>query len=160
MIKKKWLGLALFCLFLCGCGAAKSNLITPYQFDSSFKLNFSLSKKEIVEIPEEILETIKRQILEGLSEHNLLATTADENFRKAEVIITSYRMRPNAARLTVGIMAGCDNIKSNVVVIDSATKQKIGESEIMIKECAAWGVSSQVIKAYSEGVVKYLAGEK
>jgi len=62
-----------------------------------------------------------------------------------------------------GILDFCnveDNIKSNVVVIDSATKQKIGESEIMIKECAAWGVSSQVIKAYSEGVVKYLAGEK
>jgi hypothetical protein len=37
--------------------------------------------------------------------------------------------------------------------------QKIGESEIMIEECAAWGVSSQVIAAYSEGVVKYLAGK-
>lgn len=157
---KKWLALALFCLFLCGCGAAKSKLITPYQFNSSFKLNFSLSKKETVEIPEEILETIKKQIQEGLSERNLLATTTDDNFRKAEIVITSYRMRPDAARLTVGIMAGCDNIKSNVAVIDSATKQKIGESEIIIKECAAWGVSSQVIKTYSEGVVKYLAGEK
>ncbi|MEZ4527357.1 MAG: hypothetical protein R2941_15670 [Desulfobacterales bacterium] len=59
----------------------------------------------------------------------------------------------------VGIMAGCDNIKSNVTISDSAEKQKIGESEVSIDECDAWGVSSQVIKKFSEGVVKYLAGE-
>jgi hypothetical protein len=68
-------------------------------------------------------------------------------------------MRPDAARLTVGIMAGCDNIKSKVSIIDPANNQKIGESEITIEECAAWGTSSQVIKKYSEGVVKYLAGD-
>jgi len=118
-----------------------------------------LSKEATVDIPEEVLDTIKSQIQEGLSEHNLLATTTDDKSRKAEINITSYRMRPDAARLTVGIMAGCDNIRSNVAIIDPSNKQKIGESEIKIEECAAWGVSSQVIKKYSEGVVKYLAGE-
>ena len=158
-MKKTWVCLVLFCLFLSGC-AAKSNVITPYQFDSNLKIDFFLSKQEIVEIPDEVLETMRKQIQEGLSEQNLIATNTDENVRKVEILITSYRMRPDAARLLAGIMAGCDNIKSHVVVTNSETKKKIGESEIMIKECAAWGVSSQVIAAYCEGVVNYLAGKK
>jgi hypothetical protein len=158
-MKKTWLCLALFCLFLNGCGA-KSNVIKPYQFDSNLKLDFSLSHEEQIEIPDEVIETIQKQIQEGLSQQNLLAAKTGENFREAEIHITSYRMRPDAARLLVGIMAGCDNIKSNVVVKDSGSKEKIGESEIMIEECAAWGVQSQVIAAYSEGVVNYLAGKK
>ncbi len=158
-MKRTWLYLVLLCLFLGGCGA-KSNVITPYQFNSNIKLDFTLSKKEKIEIPDEVLETIRKQIRDGLSAQNILVKNTDENFRKAEILITSYRMRPNAARLLVGIMAGCDNIKSSVVVVDSKTNEKIGESEIMIEECAAWGVSSQVITAYSEGIVSYLAGEK
>ena len=156
---KKLLCLTLVSLFFCGCGAAKFKSITPYQFDRGFKLNVSLSKEATIDIPEEVLDTIKNQVQEGLSERNLLATTTDDKSRKAEIHITSYRMRPDAARLIVGIMAGCDNIESNVAIIDSSNEQKIGESEIKIEECAAWGVSSQVIKKYSEGVVKYLSGK-
>ena len=157
---KKWFAFALLCLFVCGCcGTAKFKSITPYQFDSSLKLKFSLSKEASVDIPEEILDTIKSQIQEGLSGCNILAATTDNNSRKAEIIITYYRMRPIAARLMVGIMAGCDNIKSNVVIIDPANKQKIGESEITIEECDSWGISSWIIKKYSEVVVKYLSGD-
>ena len=159
MIKKR-IGLAFLCLFVCGCGAAISKSITPYQFDAGTKLNLALSKGAEVKIPEETFETIKSQIAQGLSERHLLAATTNDNSRKAEINITSYQMRSDAARLTVGIVAGCDNIKSNVTVFDTAANQKIGESEITIEECAAWGVSSQVIKKYCDGVVKFLAGEK
>ena len=86
---KRWYGFALLCLFLSGCGAAKINSITPYQFDSSLKINFALSKEASVEIPEEILDTIKSQIQEGLSGRNLLATMTDKNNHKAEINITS-----------------------------------------------------------------------
>ncbi len=99
-MKKTWVCLVLFCLFLSGC-AAKSNVITPYQFDSNLKIDFFLSKQEIVEIPDEVLETMRKQIQEGLSEQNLIATNTDENVRKVEILITSYRMRPDAARLLV-----------------------------------------------------------
>lgn len=157
-MKKGWLLLGLFCLFLSGCGA-KSNVITPYQFESDITIGFSLSKKDVIEIPDDVLETIQKQIHDGLAAQNLLANNGNDNSHEAEILITSYRMRPDAARLLVGIMAGCDNIKSNVVVKDTKTKEKIGESEIMIEECAAWGVQSQVIAAYSEGVVNYLAGK-
>lgn len=158
-MKRAWFGLVLFCLVLSGCGA-KTNVVTPYQFDSQSKLNFQLSKNENVEIPAEVIDTIQKQIQDGLNEQNLLAANSDEESRIAEIQITSYRMRPDAARLLVGIMAGCDNIKSNVAVIDKRTKEKIGESEITIEECAGWGVSSQVIAAYSKGVIEYLSGKK
>jgi hypothetical protein len=158
-MKKSWPCIVVICFFLSGCGA-KSNVVKPYQFDSNLKLNFSVLKNEPVEIPSENLETIQKKIQEGLSEKNLLATNDDKKYRKAEILITSYRMRPDAARLIVGIMAGCDNIKSNVVITDPETNNKIGESEISIEECAAWGVSSQVIAAYSKEVVNYLTGKK
>jgi hypothetical protein len=158
-MQKTWFVLVLFCLFLTGCGA-KTNVVTPYQFDSNSKLNFELSKHEKVEMPAEELATIKKQIQDGLTEKKLFENNPAEQTRVAEIKITSYRMRPDAARLLVGAMAGCDNIKSNVAVIDTKTKERIGESEIMVEECAAWGVSSQVIAAYSKEVVEYLSGKK
>lgn len=68
-------------------------------------------------------------------------------------------MRDDAARLLVGIMAGCDNIASTVIVTDKVTHEELGRSQISIKECGAWGVASQVIKKYTDGVVAYLSNK-
>ena len=157
---KRFIILVLFGIILSACATPKSNTLTPYDFDTDFKFKLAISKNEAVEISEEVLETINDQVYQGLSERNLIANDTENTYREAVVNLTSYRMRPDAARLTVGILAGCDNIKSNVAIFDGGTTQKIGESEITIEECGGWGVSADVIKKYSDGIVKYLLGKK
>lgn len=159
MIDKTWFIYLIVFLFLTGCGAS-SNVIKNYHADKNSKLKFSLVSQESIDVPNEVLETMRTQIQTGLSERNILASSGDERFRKATILITAYRMRPNAARLLVGILAGCDTIKSNVIVVDQPTSITVGESELEYEECAAWGVASQVISAYTESVVEYLVGEE
>jgi hypothetical protein len=120
-------------------------------------INYSLSAKESVEVPTEVLETMRSQIKSGLSDQNLLATKNEDRFLQANILITEYRMRPDAARLLVGIMAGCDTIKTEVIIADSSDEKTVGKSEFKSNECAAWGVSAQVIKAHTKKIVDYLS---
>lgn len=157
---KKLIACLLFALALYGCASVKSNSLIPYEANNEAKLSIVINKKDGVDIPDSELEQIKYRIQEGLSQRGLLASRDEESHRTAEIIITSFRMRADSARLVVGMFAGCDNIKSNVTVLDNTRHQELGKAEIKIEECAAWGISDQVIGKYSKGVVAYLAGEK
>jgi hypothetical protein len=162
MIKNNWITGGLICLFLTGCGGlggVKSNVILPYHADRNLTINYSLSAKELVEVPAEVLETMRSQIKAGLSDRNLLATKDEDKFLKADILITEYRMRPNAARLLVGIMAACDTIKSKVTVVDSSNEINVGQVVFESSVCEAWGVSAQVIEAHTKKIVDYLSGK-
>jgi len=157
-IKTKCIYLVLIVFFLSGCGAT-STIIQKYQPDRTDKLNYSVSVAPQVEVPDEVLKSMQSQLQKSLSEQNLLAAAVDDKFHKADILITHYRMRPDAARLLVGMMAGCDKITSKVTIVDSNTKKTIGEAEFESNECAAWGVASQVIRAHMEKISNYLSGK-
>ena len=158
MIKTKLIYITFFALLLSGCGAT-SNVLLKYQPDPNYKLNYSLLSSPQVEVPDEVLNTMRSQIQKGLSEQNLLASKEDNKFHIADILITHYRMRPDWARLIVGGMAGCDKINSKVTIVDSNTKKTVGEAEFESNECAGWGVSSQVIEAHTKKIVDYLSGK-
>jgi len=157
-IKTKCIYLVLFVLLLSGCGAT-SKVIQKYQPDHTYKLNCSVSAAPQVEVPDEVLKSMQSQLQKSLSEQNLLAAADDNKIHKADILITHYRMRPDVARLLVGIMAGCDKITSKVTIIDSNTKNIVGEADFESNECAAWGVASQVIRAHMEKISDYLSGK-
>ena len=156
---KKLFLVVVTCWILTGCGGVKSNVILPYHADRNLMITYSFSAKESVKVPTEVLETMRNQIKSGLSDQNLLATKNEDRFLQANILITEYRMRPDAARLLVGIAAGCDTIKTEVIISDSRDEKTVGKSEFKSKECAAWGVSSQVIKAHTKKIVDYLSGK-
>jgi formylglycine-generating enzyme required for sulfatase activity len=153
-IKTKCIYPAFFALLLLGCGPT-SNIILKYQHDQNFKLSYSLSSAPQVEVPDEVLEAMRSQIEKILSEQNLLATKGDDKFHKADIFITHYRMRPDVARLLVGIMAGCDKIISKVTVVNLKTTDIVGMAEFESNECAAWEVASQVIEAHIRKIADY-----
>lgn len=158
LMKTKCIYLVLFVLLVSGCGAT-SNVIQKYQPDKTYKLNYYLSAAPQVEVPDEVLKTMQNQIQKNLSEQNLLTSEVDNKFHKADILITHYRMRHDAARLLVGIMAGCDKINSKVTILDSDTKKIVGEAEFESNECAAWGIASQVVKAHVDKIANYLSGK-
>lgn len=139
-----------------GCATAKSNIVKPYAANNNAKLSILIEKNSRIAIPIDQYNLLESAIKEGLQQKQLL-TSIDDSNHSVNVNITAYRMRDNAARLTAGAMAGCDTINSVVTVVDNASGEVIGESNIRISECAAWGVAAQVIKKYAKGVVSFLS---
>lgn len=152
----KKLSILFISLALLGCATAKSTSSLDYAASSENKLSFTLNKTPGAIVPAEDFQLIKTQIETGLRDSNLLATNQEKSSHSAIVTIQSYRMRDDAARLTVGILAGCDSIRSDVVVIENSLNTELGRSHVSMKECAAWGVANQVIEEYTEGVIDFL----
>jgi uncharacterized protein YceK len=142
-----------------GCASIDSRVSKTYVQGNGSQLSISFMEDAGVSVPSEQKQLLVNQIREGLSQNGLLAT--DENNSQHSVIVNihTFRMRDDAARLAVGIMAGCDNIRSTVIVTDKITGKEIGNAKVSIKECAAWGVASQVITKYTDGVVAYLTNK-
>lgn len=142
-----------------GCASIDSRVSKAYVQGNGSQLSISFMQDAGASIPSEQKQLLVNQIREGLSQKGLLAT--DENNSQHSVIVNihTFRMRNDAARLAVGIMAGCDYIRSTVIVTDKITGKEVGNAKVSIKECAAWGVASQVIKKYTDGVVAYLTNK-
>lgn len=157
-MKKRCFYIAILGLFLSSCGA-KSNVIQQYKPEKDIKLKYTLSTTPQADVPDAVLNEMRSQIQESLSARNLLSTKGDIKFHQANILITEYRMRPDAARLLIGIMAGCDTLTSKVTIVESSNGKIIGESEFESKECAAWGVAAQVIEAHIKKIIEYLSGD-
>ncbi len=144
-----------FCLVLLfsGCGVTQTSLI-PYQIENGSKMSYSLSTDNSISVPHDVLVSMDSQLKQGLLNKNKF--TKGNSTLEATVLIKEYRMRPNAARLTVGIFAGCDTLKSEVVITNKTTNKVVGKSEFKSKVCEAWGVSSQVIKAHMQKIIAFL----
>ena len=142
-----------------GCASIDSIVSKAYVQGNGSQLSISFIQDAGVSIPSEQKQLLVNQIREGLSQKGLLATDENNSQHSVSVNIHTFRMRDDAARLAVGIMAGCDNIGSTIIVTDKITGKEIGNAKVSIKECAAWGVASQVIKKYTDGVVVYLTNK-
>jgi len=156
---KKAFAILAFSTALIGCASTKSIVAIEYKPETKQKLALAIQKSAAVTIPEEQYSLLETQIKSGLSQENLLVPDGDISRHTVTVQIHSFYLREDAARLTVGILAGCDNINSTVTVTDKLTNEKIGSSNISIEECAAWGVASQVITKYTDGVIAYLTDQ-
>ncbi len=145
--------------FLSGCASTQSTVLKEYEPAGSSSLAVTIEKNSNIAIPVDQFQQLESQIKTGLSQKGLLASTEASSKHSVTVRIHEFKMRDDTARLMVGIMAGCDSIVSTVTVTDKSTNEEIGNSEISIKECAAWGVASQVITKYTNGVLAYLSNE-
>lgn len=155
-MRKKYILIVLACLILSGCGV-KQNVIRAYNPTQNLKLSYSLSASDGTEVPDEVLETMREQLARRLSARNLLAQQGENGANQANIVITGYRMRHGAAKALVGILAGCDNIQSKVVVKESVTGNTIGESTFESKECSAVIPAQKTINSHIEKIVEFFS---
>jgi len=144
---------------LYGCASVDSQVSKSFVPRNGNKLSLTIKNDSGVSIPVDQYQLLETQIREGLSQNGLLAAHEKNSQYAVIVNLHTFKLRSDASRLTVGILAGCDNINSTVIVNDKITNEEIGNSQISIKECGAWGVASQVIKKYTDGVVTYLSNK-
>jgi hypothetical protein len=147
----------IFSVALVGCATPKSNVTMEYVPTGQDKLSVIIKSDQGVSVPADQLALLEAQIRNGLEKAGLLAVPEESSQHIVTLQIHSFRMRDDSARLTVGVMAGCDNIEGTVTVKNRINSEDLGSSDISIKECAAWGVAGQVIAKYADGVLAYLS---
>lgn len=137
---------ALCTLLLAGCAGTSLNVQKAYPPATGEQFSYSVNPK--VEVSAEALE-----ILDGRLKSQL--GNADGAGRKVEIVITNYYMRHGATRALVGIMAGADNILSQVTVRD-AGGAVLGEFTVESKNPSAWGTSRGLIEEHADKIARYV----
>ena len=156
---KKIISIFFVSASLIGCASIESTVAKAYVPSNESQLSLSVKKDSGVSIPSEQGQLLENQIREGLSKNGLTVSNEINSQHSVIVIIHTFKMRADGARLFVGILAGCDDINSTVIVTDKLSGKEIGNAKISINECAAWGVASQVITKFTDGVVAYLTNK-
>lgn len=156
----KGIAIAVLATTLIGCASTKSTVSRNHNLSPGNKVSLTIKEPSGNQIPAEQQAFLVNQIMDGLIQNDMLAPSPDSAQYSAIVDIHAFRMRSDAARLTVGMMAGCDNINSTVSIKDNSSGARVGSANVAIKECAAWGVANQVIKKYADGVVSFIAGKQ
>lgn len=102
---------------------------------------------------------------EGLT---VLRSRLDERFiavRTAEgapdavhvkVTVTSYYMRPGAARALVGIIAGKDRVLSTVQVIDPVTGHELGRIHVESGNATAVGSAGGLLRGHADEIADFV----
>lgn len=155
----KEIAIAVLATTLIGCASTKSTVSKSHNLSPGNKVALTIKEPSGGQITADQQAFLVNQIMDGLIQNDMLAPSPESAQYSVIVDIHSFRMRSDAARLTVGIMAGCDNINSTVS-IEGSSGARVGSANVAIKECAAWGVADQVIKKYADGVVSFIVGKQ
>lgn len=87
--------------------------------------------------------------------HELAPADSPGAFR-ADVVISSYRMRHGAARALVGVMAGTDEIRSSVTIVDPQTGERLGRIDVESKNQTAIGSAGGLIAGHADEIADFL----
>ena len=76
-----------------------------------------------------------------------------------KITVTSYYMRPGAARALVGIMAGKDRVLSTVQVLDPSSGQELGRLNVESGNATAVGSAGGLLRGHADEIADFvLAG--
>ncbi len=146
------LGLTLCCLVAAGC--TDTSLSVQKSFAPTTRDTFSYLITPEVDVSAEALEIMKTRLQSQLADS--LQSSPNQPAKKVEIVITNYHMRHGAARAIAGIMAGSDNILSQVTVRDAVTGAVLAEFVVESKNPSAWGTSRGLIEEHIDKIVSYL----
>lgn len=148
----KLITLGLLALFLTGCIGTKSNVRSAYAPSAADRFSYSIDNVDGMSA--EGLEILNAQLRDGLG--TMLAPASGIDAKRVQIRITNYYMRHGAARALVGLMAGKDNITSEVTVVDPATGQLLGSLTVVSSNATAVGTSRGLIQGHAKEIVQFL----
>jgi uncharacterized lipoprotein YajG len=158
MNKRAALVLIACSALIAGCAGTSAIVQSEYRpaAGEKFKLELTTPASASPEGVALMRERLNRQ----LDASGLLAGAGDAPRRALQVTVTNYYMRHGATRALVGVMAGSDNIQSNVTVKDLASGKTVSEFKVESKNPSAWGTSKRLIEDHADKIVATLKGGK
>jgi hypothetical protein len=141
---------------LTGCIGTSSQVRSAYAPAAGDKFAYAIENAGGMSA--EGLQILDDKLKSELSTGGLLAAASDPAARKVEIRITNYRMRHGAARAMAGIMAGKDNITSDVRILERGTGKLLGQLTVESGNATAVGTSRGLIEGHAREIVEFLRG--
>jgi hypothetical protein len=145
------LPLMLMALAMFGC-AGTSGLVTQgNSAPKSAKFIYSIDNPGGMTLDgERILRTQLDQQLASV-----LAPAGDRGAVNARITVSSYYVRPAAARVLVGIMAGVDKVNSTVTLI-APDGSVLGSKRVESKNATAFGTSTGMLQKHADEIATFV----
>ena len=111
------------------------------------------------DVPAHFDDMIRNYLEADLRERHIGPDDAEPD-RKVNINVTSYRMRGSVTRFMLGAFAGKDGVDSSVEVINVATGDAVGSSEVSSYNITAVGGQEDIAKMHAKEIGAFLAGER
>jgi hypothetical protein len=145
-------------VLMAGCAGTAAVVQSEYRLAQGEKLKLQLNP--LPAASEQGMAILQARLTTRLSSAALLADAGDVSSRTLEVTLTNYYMRHGAARATVGILAGADNVQSRAQVKDPVTGKVLSEFSVESKNPSAWGSSKGLLEEHADKIVDTLVRAK
>lgn len=153
----KGLALAVLVAFAStGCIGTSSQITAPNQAAAGTHYWYTIDNRG--NMSPEGMTILKARLDERLGP--VLARGATGGAYEADIVISSYRMRHGAARALAGVMAGTDEIRSSVTIVDPGTGERIGRIDVNSKNQTALGSAGGLIEGHADEIADFLLASK
>lgn len=132
-------------------GGTKITTLNEFQLTGSEKFSYKLI--ELNKIPEIEKGIFESRLKTKLREIDIFG--ADSNL-VLEITFEEYYIRDAAARLTVGILAGVDNITTSVVIKNKENEQELGRFEAISRNATIIGSKNDFIEQHADKIASFL----
>lgn len=143
---------ALIAFTATGCIGTSSKITTPNQAAAGTRYWYTIENRGYMSA--EGMEILRARLDERLATE--LVAADSPGALRAQVVIGSYRMRHGAARALVGVMAGTDEIRSSVTIIDPKTGEQLGQVSVESKNQTAVGSAGGLIRGHADEIADFL----
>ena len=132
-------------------GGTKINTLNEFQLTGSEKFSYKLIESN--KIPETEKGIFENRLKTKLAEKDIFG--ADSNL-VLEITFDEYYIRDAAARLTVGILAGVDNITTSIVIKDKLNEREFGRFEAISRNATIIGSKNAFIEQHADKIASFL----
>lgn len=134
-------------------GCVGTDLQEKQSYTANQSDSFSYEIIETDNVSAEGMSIFKNRLDSKLSALGL----SDQNPNKTvEITFKNYYMRHGAARALVGIMAGADNITTEVTIKDKSTGAVLGSFQVVSKNPTATGTARGLIEQHADKIANYI----
>ena len=137
--------------FVVACAGTNVLSTQPHVYSSTDRFTYEIVNKTAV--PEPGMAIFTARLKQDLEQLGLLAE--QEQSKKMVITFVNYYMRKDKTRGRVGLMAGVDHIKTNIVVRD-AEGNVAGRFEVVSSNPTAVGTSKGLIEGHADRIASYL----
>ena len=154
--KHSWQSLALIAILaVTGCSSTTA-IQDSIQLAERKPVSYEISFQTAVE--DDWKQMFEVKLREELDRVGLLAPDAAMDSNQVSINFLVFRLRDDADRKLGGLLAGTDEIKSEIVVRNSEGAE-IGRSVVTTSNTTAWVTNSGYLEHHARDIAAFLSGE-
>ena len=151
-----WLSLALIAILaVAGCSsttAVQDSIPLAERKPVSYEISYQTA------VEDDWKQMFEAKLRDELDRSGLLAPDDAVNPNQVSINFLVFRLRDDASRKLGGLLAGTDEIKSEIVIHNSEGAE-IGRSVVTTDNTTAWVTNSRYLEHHARDIAAFISGE-